>query len=361
MLMTAARFPVDFFFSFRSPYSAVAAPLVAALAAEWDMRVTLRPVLPIALRQADFFEQVNPLWMPYLIRDVMREAERQSVPFGPPRPDPVVFAPGTRRAAENQPYIHRLTRLGIAAENAGAGLAFAVETARVIWGGAEDWDKGPHLAEAAAKAGLDLGALDDVIEAEPEIFDVRIRANEAALAQAGHWGVPTLAFQGEPFFGQDRLEALLWRLRKAGMTRRASGPVTADYLVGRWALAHWGMFEAGELTTLPQGENSLGQAIFTRDGVVSIYLQAADWKDQPAGAAADLDMFTAFTGDWRLHQHPEPELNVQVRLASDPGTIGRVLVRRPERLGPDLLRLSTPPIATKKGARHHELTWRRVG
>jgi hypothetical protein len=52
---------------------------------------------------------------------------------------------------------------------------------------------------------------------------------------------------------------------------------------------------------------------------------------------------------------------VQVRLASDPGTIGRVLVRRPERLGPDLLRLSTPPIATKKGARHHELTWRRVG
>jgi hypothetical protein len=36
---------------------------------------------------------------------------------------------------------------------------------------------------------------------------------------AGHWGVPTLVFQGEPFFGQDRIDVLRWRL-----TQRTSYP-----------------------------------------------------------------------------------------------------------------------------------------
>jgi len=30
-------------------------------------------------------------------------------------------------------------------------------------------------------------------------------ANQDALKAAGHWGVPTLVFDGEPFFGQDRI------------------------------------------------------------------------------------------------------------------------------------------------------------
>ena len=34
---------------------------------------------------------------------------------------------------------------------------------------------------------------------------------------AGHWGVPLIDFQGEPFFGQDRLDVLLWRMTKAGL------------------------------------------------------------------------------------------------------------------------------------------------
>ena len=28
---------------------------------------------------------------------------------------------------------------------------------------------------------------------------------QQALEDAGHWGVPTLVFDGEPFFGQDRI------------------------------------------------------------------------------------------------------------------------------------------------------------
>jgi hypothetical protein len=29
-----------------------------------------------------------------------------------------------------------------------------------------------------------------------------------------------MAFEGEPFFGQDRLDVLLWRLKQRGLQRR---------------------------------------------------------------------------------------------------------------------------------------------
>jgi 2-hydroxychromene-2-carboxylate isomerase len=47
-----------------------------------------------------------------------------------------------------------------------------------------------------------------------------IAENQAALEKAGHWGVPTMAFKGEPFFGQDRIDLLVWRLRQNGLKER---------------------------------------------------------------------------------------------------------------------------------------------
>jgi len=32
--------------------------------------------------------------------------------------------------------------------------------------------------------------------------------------------VPTMVFEGEPFFGQDRLDLLVWRLEQHGLARR---------------------------------------------------------------------------------------------------------------------------------------------
>jgi hypothetical protein len=37
---------------------------------------------------------------------------------------------------------------------------------------------------------------------------------------AGHWGVPLMVFEGEPFFGQDRFETLKWRMVQKGLKRR---------------------------------------------------------------------------------------------------------------------------------------------
>ena len=65
--------------------------------------------------------------------------------------------------------------------------------------------------------------MDEAITADPARYDAVLERNQADLEAAGHWGVPTFVFQGEPFFGQDRMELLVWRLRQHGLTRRSNG------------------------------------------------------------------------------------------------------------------------------------------
>lgn len=212
---------VDVFWSFRSPYSYLATPRLVALKREYDLDLHFRPVLPIAVRIEGFFKTVNPMWAPYLLRDVGRVAEYNGMTIGWPRPDPIVQDFVTREVAKEQPYIHRLTRLGAAAAEQGRGIEFAHEVSRIIWDGTvEGWDKGEHLAEATAKAGLDLAVLDAEVSRDTARYDEIIASNQKGLDDAGHWGVPTMVFEGEPFFGQDRIDLLVWRLKQRGLRPR---------------------------------------------------------------------------------------------------------------------------------------------
>lgn len=211
---------VDLFWSFRSPYSYLATPRLADMQKTYDLNINVRPVYPLAVRKADFFDSVNPQWIPYLLRDTYRIAQMQGLPYAWPKPDPVKVDPATRHGTPDQPYIHRLTRLGCAAAEAGHGLAFLYEVSRVIWGGTKDWHEGDHLKDAAARAGLNLADLDKKIETDPDNYEAIIQANQIAHNEAGHWGVPTMVFEGEPFFGQDRLDVLLWRLNENGLKKR---------------------------------------------------------------------------------------------------------------------------------------------
>jgi 2-hydroxychromene-2-carboxylate isomerase len=205
---------LEIFWSFRSPYSHLATPRLAEIARRPDVATSMRFVRPLALRERDFFERARPQWLPYLMRDMFREGQRLGVPIGPPRPDPVMMDLSTGKVAEAQPLMARLMALGIAAEEEGRGLAFAAEVSPTIWGGVAGWDKGDTLRDVAARAGLDLLALERWATANPGIVAERIAANEEAHI-AHHWGVPLMALDGEPFFGQDRIDALLWRLNQA--------------------------------------------------------------------------------------------------------------------------------------------------
>jgi 2-hydroxychromene-2-carboxylate isomerase len=109
-----------------------------------------------------------------------------------------------------------LTYLGVEAQRRDRGIQFAAEVARVIFGGTRDWHVGGHLKDAASRAGLDLENMDESIK-DPTSHRKEVETNQVDLESAGHWGVPTFEFNGEPFFGQDRIDTLRWRLEKSSL------------------------------------------------------------------------------------------------------------------------------------------------
>ena len=210
----------ELYFSFRSPYSYLAVGRYRAMTEKYDLDIALRPVWPLAIREPDFFERNHPNWLGYTMRDMLRVAQFHDIPFGAPRPDPIVQDVATRRIAADQPHIRRVTRMGQAAARRGSGLPFAHEAGQLIWGGQEDWHEGDHLGGALARAGLDPAEIEREVTAQPDMLDAEIASNQEALEAAGHWGVPTLVFDGEPFFGQDRIEMVRWRMEQQGLAKR---------------------------------------------------------------------------------------------------------------------------------------------
>jgi 2-hydroxychromene-2-carboxylate isomerase len=212
---------VDLFYSYRSPYSYLALPKTLQLVADYDLTVNLRPVYPLAVRQPGFFKKTNPQFARYVVLDASRVAKHDDIPFRFPRPDPIVQDMTTLDVAAEQPYIHRLTRLGAAAQLEGKSLAFTYTIAKVLWDGSTaGWNEGDHLARAATAAGFDLAAMDKAIAANPDRYEQVIAGNEQDHSKSGHWGVPTFVFENEPFFGQDRIDLLVWRMESRGLTRR---------------------------------------------------------------------------------------------------------------------------------------------
>ncbi|MGL5838431.1 MAG: 2-hydroxychromene-2-carboxylate isomerase, partial [Sphingorhabdus sp.] len=136
----------DLFWSFRSPYSYFIVDRLVQLERDYDVQCNVRVVYPIAVRQPEFFDKNDPLWVQYFMRDIFRCAEYLKLPFGWPVPDPVLMDFATRTYPREQPHIYRLTQLGQAASEAGKGLAFIDAVSRLIWNGeVQGWDTGDHL------------------------------------------------------------------------------------------------------------------------------------------------------------------------------------------------------------------------
>lgn len=211
----------DLYWSFRSPYSYLAVPRLIALERDHDVLCNVRPVYPLAVRTPEFFEGRDPLWFSYLMMDIAREAAFLGVPIRWPRPDPVFMDRATRTYPAEQPHIHRLTHLGVAAAEMGRGLPFLAEVSRLIWSGeVDDWHLGDHLRHAAERAGLDPDALTQTVDTDADRLRAVVETSQADQRAAGHYGVPMMVFGGEPFFGQDRIDQLKWRMEGAGLARR---------------------------------------------------------------------------------------------------------------------------------------------
>ena len=211
----------DLYWSFRSPYSYMVTHKLVALERDYDVAGNIRPVYPLAVRTPEFFETRDPLWFSYFQADIHREAAFLGLPLRWPRPDPVKMDFATRTYPKEQPHIHRLTQMGVAAAEMGRGLQFLDEVSKVIWSGeVDDWHEGDYLADAARRAGLDPDALARTVDAEADRLHAVIEESQVAQRAAGHYGVPMIAFNGEPFFGQDRFDQFKWRLAQQGLQRR---------------------------------------------------------------------------------------------------------------------------------------------
>jgi 2-hydroxychromene-2-carboxylate isomerase len=212
----------DLYWSFRSPYSYMITHRLMALERDFDVVGNIRPVYPLAVRTPEFFETRDPLWFSYFMQDIYREAAFLGLPFRWPIPDPVKMDYATRTYPKEQPHIHRLTHLGVAAAELGRGLPFLHAVGQVIWSGEVDnWPEGDHIARAAERAGLDWETLSAMADTEAERLAGIVEVSQVAQRAAGHYGVPMIAFNGEAFFGQDRFDQFKWRLEQQGLKARA--------------------------------------------------------------------------------------------------------------------------------------------
>ena len=208
---------VDVYFSFRSPYSYLATPDMLKLKQDYTAIVNLRPVFPIAVRNPEFFDPSNLKRARYIGLDWVRRAEFLGMAKHWPNPDPVTQNMETYEIAEEQSLIHELTKLGIEAQRQGRGIEFAKHVSHLIFGGVKDWNQGDHFTKAVSDAGLNLAELRANIENGNHLEE--ISANQDALEDSGHWGVPTYVFNNEPFFGQDRIDLLRWRLDQSDLKK----------------------------------------------------------------------------------------------------------------------------------------------
>ncbi|MBT8491989.1 MAG: DsbA family protein, partial [Deltaproteobacteria bacterium] len=189
-MIASRRETVELFFSFRSPYSYLAAPRVFRLAERFRVGVRFRGVLPMVERE----ETLHRDKVLHLIRDARREARHLGMPFGP-MCDPI--GDGVRNCLA---IAERAQELGM---DVGA---LVMRLGRGIWAEAADVSRHRVLARLVGAAGLDWSRLEPALH--DDSIDEVLAANRQALTSAGHWGVPTMVFRDEPFWGQDRIDDL---------------------------------------------------------------------------------------------------------------------------------------------------------
>lgn len=176
---------LEFFFSFRSPYSYLAIDSVAAVAERHGLELDIRPVLPMVMRGL----KVPRAKRLYIVRDTKREADRQGIPFGLAA-DPL--GGGVERCLALYPYFAERDQ----------GLAFLRAVGQAIWAEGQPVREAPVMRQVLSDAGLDPNPVDRI---PPDAAPAYAEANRQALTDLGLWGVPSFRAGDLAVWGQDRL------------------------------------------------------------------------------------------------------------------------------------------------------------
>ena len=226
--MTDEPFVVDVIWSMRSPYCYIALDRILEIRQKYNVDFVFRPVWPIAIKDPDFFKGITKYMAyrgPYQGLDTVRSAAYAGIPYLYPNPDPVDQAPnfGAVLPMEKQDKIKLLTYTAAGAQEMGKGWEYLNEVSHMMWNGSipKGWDQGTHVRDAIQRAGIDADKLIADVKANPDKYDKIVKANQAVQDAVDFGGVPLFIFKGEVFFGQDRIDQLMWRMNQSGLKKRA--------------------------------------------------------------------------------------------------------------------------------------------
>ena len=187
---------IDFYFSLRSPYSALSCAKLFPWAKANGVKINLRYVLPMVMRGL----QVPAEKRKYISLDAAREAFVQNVPFG--RLNDPVGKP-TERGLALIPFalMHELAE------------EFVMSFMQGVWSEGLDAGTDAHLKIIVERCGLHWPAAKDILKSQTNEQHWRAVAeqNRLALFALGLWGVPSFKFEDTVVWGQDRF----WVIEKA--------------------------------------------------------------------------------------------------------------------------------------------------
>jgi 2-hydroxychromene-2-carboxylate isomerase len=179
--------PLEFWFSFRSPYSYLAAvELLRSREQGRYPKLQVRPVLPMVMRGLP----VPTIKRLYIVRDVQRCADAQGIPFGSIH-DPV--GDGVLRALTVFPYDAETD----------TQLRYCAVAAQSIWAEGLDLRRDANLASVFVRCGLDWERAQRKLA--QGIDTTSAERNREALFAAGLWGVPSFRQGAFTTWGQDRI------------------------------------------------------------------------------------------------------------------------------------------------------------
>jgi 2-hydroxychromene-2-carboxylate isomerase len=196
---------IEVYYDFKSPYAYFAShrlrsPEIAGLGHQWKWRpVSIDALLNLQAGREPWAPYIDPLPAPkraHLIADVRRLAAYYRLPLRAPKP----------QRPNSIPALFLTSLLDVRERSIFDNAVFDA-----LWQEQQDISAPDVLARCLAKAGAQVDLVDAAFasSAQSELVEKTRRAYAS-----GVFGVPTFVFENELFFGNDRLDLLLWTINR---------------------------------------------------------------------------------------------------------------------------------------------------
>jgi len=183
---------VDFYFSFRSPYSYLAAEQIFQMASKHQFDINIKPVLPMVMRGF----KIPKIKRLYIAKDAKRESLKLGISFG-------------RICDPINDSIELCMALLPYAKSESKERAFVSSICRGIWAEGANLNNDEALEYLLNRAGLSLSVAKTWLSKTE--WRKQVEDNQTDLEALGLWGVPTLVCDKTIAWGQDRL----WLIEEA--------------------------------------------------------------------------------------------------------------------------------------------------